>query len=419
MGGVTLEKAALYEKYRLPYAPEAVDDLLQHVGTVHVIADVGSGTGQLARLLAGRCTRLFAIEPDASMRTVARAALSRWPTVEIVEATAEGTTLPTASVDQIVVGNAFHRFRPGACGELRRILREEGWVALFSYSFTDPAFTDLLFSRLSTLEPVASKITQSWHSTPVECRFGDCQTSTLTYRQSQAETWEAFFGVARAGIEAPGRGDAGFARFEQVNREVFEALSADGRITVHYETSVVFGQPNSIHPYPTPTSHSTSSAWCTKSVTIRSAPASSSRCRLRGLSPRRRSSSAASAQGNRATLRRVADLHRPIADDQQFLSVQPWSSRMRWMMRSLRVLFGIVATRRGCRRRRTRRHPARPPPRPRSRDRCRWPGRASTPRSCKPCRKAARAGDRQRVACLLGVTHLARRGRTGCSRRSL
>ena len=68
-------------------------------------------------------------------------------------------------------------------------------------------------------------------------------TSTLTYSQSQTEPWEEFFGAARAGIEAPDRGDVGFARFEQINREVFEALSVDDRITIAFETSVVFGQP--------------------------------------------------------------------------------------------------------------------------------------------------------------------------------
>jgi ubiquinone/menaquinone biosynthesis C-methylase UbiE len=243
MHGVSLEKATLYEQYRLPYAREAVDDLLQRVGDVQVIADVGAGTGQLARLFADRCDRLYAVEPDESMRTIARAALARWPAIDIVRATAERTTLPTESVDLIVIGNAFHRFKPQACDELRRILRDEGWVAIFSYSFMDTSFTDMLFSKLSTLERLASRMEASWHRTPVERLFGDCQTSTLAYRQSHTEDWEAFFGAARAGIEAPETEDRDSARFEQVNREVFDALSTDGTITIEYETSVLFGQP--------------------------------------------------------------------------------------------------------------------------------------------------------------------------------
>lgn len=89
MDGMSLEKATLYERYRLPYAREAVGDLLQRVGDVQVIADVGAGTGQLARLFADRCDRLYAIEPDASMRAVASAALKRWPAIDSFGAAAE------------------------------------------------------------------------------------------------------------------------------------------------------------------------------------------------------------------------------------------------------------------------------------------------------------------------------------------
>jgi SAM-dependent methyltransferase len=241
--GVSLEKATLYEAYRLPYAREAVDDLLQRVGEVEVVADVGAGTGQLARLFADSCERLYVVEPDEAMRAVARAALRRWPTIEIVAATAEHTTLPTGSVDLIVIGNAFHRFRPEACGELRRILRDHGWVAIFSYEFTDSTFTDMLFPRLATLQTVASRTERSWHRTPVEDLFGEGQTDTLTVRQSHAEDWEAFFGAARAGIEAPERQDADFVPFERINREVFDALSTGGNITIAYETRVLFGRP--------------------------------------------------------------------------------------------------------------------------------------------------------------------------------
>ena len=61
MDGIGLEKATLYEKHRLPYAPEAVDELLHRTGPVQVVADIGAGTGQLARLFAGRCELVHAV----------------------------------------------------------------------------------------------------------------------------------------------------------------------------------------------------------------------------------------------------------------------------------------------------------------------------------------------------------------------
>ena len=64
MRSVSVDKAWLYEKYRLPYAREAVDDLLRRIGDAPVVADVGAGTGQLARLFAERSETVFVIEPE-------------------------------------------------------------------------------------------------------------------------------------------------------------------------------------------------------------------------------------------------------------------------------------------------------------------------------------------------------------------
>ena len=240
--GISLEKANLYDRYRLPYAPEAVDSLLEMIGHIDVVADVGAGTGQLARLFAGQCQRVYAVEPDASMRQVARKVLSGSPAATVVDAVAEETTLSSGSIDLVVIGNAFHRFRPEACEELRRILREAGWIALFSYSFSNKPFTDMLFSKLSTLENSIGRTKTNWPRTPTEKLFGDCKTHTLSYGQSASEDWQTFFGAACAGIEAPERNEEDFPRFEEINREVFDAFSENGQIEIAYETKVLYGQ---------------------------------------------------------------------------------------------------------------------------------------------------------------------------------
>jgi SAM-dependent methyltransferase len=239
----TLEKAKLYERYRLPYLPAMVDDLLEHIGETKTVADIGAGTGQLARLFADHCDKVYAVEPDPAMREVAAEALQGWPNIHIVDAAAEQTTLPDDSIDLIVIGNAYHRFRPEAITELRRILQPNGWVAMMSYTFTNKAFADRLFPKLSTLKSMAARSAQAVYRPPMEALFGDQPIHTLRYQQSFAEGWTAFWGSAQSGIEAPELGDADFAQFEAINRDVFDAFSVDGEIRMEYETRVDFGQP--------------------------------------------------------------------------------------------------------------------------------------------------------------------------------
>lgn len=239
----TLTKARLYAQYRLPYPPQLVEDLLTHTGPVQVVADIGAGTGQLARLFAQACPKVFAVEPDPAMRAIATDALTALPTVEVCAGAAEQTGLAERSVDLIVVGNAFHRFRSEACFELKRILKPSGWAALVSYTFTDQAFNDHLFSQLAALPRLTTRIENAWRKASLTDLFGTAPTHTLRYPQTYRQDWPAFFGAARSGIEAPEPGDAEFEQFQAINRAVFEAFAVAGEIPMEYETQLTFGQP--------------------------------------------------------------------------------------------------------------------------------------------------------------------------------
>jgi SAM-dependent methyltransferase len=239
---VSIERATLYEKYRLPYAGEAVNDLLDYIGPVQVVADIGAGTGKLARLFAERCTQVYAVEPEPAMRQVALKALAHWPTIEVSAACAEQTTLAESSLDLIVVGNAFHRFKPAACAELRRILKPFGWIALFSYT-SNEALENMLGDKLAELKSTTSRVDRVWVEMPPEELFGKGQIHTRIYRQSRTDDWTTYFGAACTWLEAPEPGDHEFERFEAINREVFEAFAVNGAIKIDYETHVAFGQP--------------------------------------------------------------------------------------------------------------------------------------------------------------------------------
>ena len=240
---VSLERANLYERYRLPYARQAVTDLLDYIGPVQVMADIGAGNGQLTRLFADRCARVYMVEPEPAMRQVAATALAPWPNIEIRGASAEQTTLAEHSLDLIVVGNAFHRFKPEACAELRRILKPSGWIALFSWALTNQALHEMRSAKLAALKDANSRVAKVWHGLPMQELFGEGHIHTRSYQQSRTDDWTTFFGSACTWLEAPEPGDPEFGPYETLNREVFEAFAVNGEVRIDYETQVAFGQP--------------------------------------------------------------------------------------------------------------------------------------------------------------------------------
>lgn len=240
---MSIEKATLYEKYRLPYATQAVPDLLAHIGTVPIIADIGAGTGRIARLFAEHCTRVYAVEPDPVMRQVAATVLAEWDTIQLLDGSAEQTALADSSIDLIAIGNAFHRFEPKACAELRRILKPSGWIVLFTYTRSNRALEDQLFAKVAALKDMMNRVNKAWHGMPAQTLFGKGHIHTRSYRQSRTDDWTAFFGSECSGLEAPEPGDPEFEPLEALSREVFDAFAVNGVVQVEYETHIAFGQP--------------------------------------------------------------------------------------------------------------------------------------------------------------------------------
>lgn len=122
-----------YLKYRPSYPKEAIDHLYEVVGlrASSNIADIGSGTGIISKLLLERGSYVIAVEPNQAMREAAEQMLESNPQFQSIEGSAESTGLPDQSVDFIVCAQAFHWFDRSATQiEFRRILRPGGRVIL-------------------------------------------------------------------------------------------------------------------------------------------------------------------------------------------------------------------------------------------------------------------------------------------------
>lgn len=122
-----------YVKYRPGYPTGVWDVLHRDYGLTaqSVIADVGCGTGLLARVFLDAGCRVVGVEPNPEMRAAGERILAEYTNFSSVGAAAEATTLPDASMDFVTVGQAFHWFEPHqARREFQRILQPGGWAVL-------------------------------------------------------------------------------------------------------------------------------------------------------------------------------------------------------------------------------------------------------------------------------------------------
>jgi SAM-dependent methyltransferase len=124
-------EARTYESGRPDYPIQAVDWMLQPVvgGERRIrVADVGAGTGKLTRAAVELGAEVVAVDPDAKMLAVLREHVHGVPTFV---GSAERLPLPDASVDAVLLGQAWHWVDPAAGStETARVLRAGGVLGL-------------------------------------------------------------------------------------------------------------------------------------------------------------------------------------------------------------------------------------------------------------------------------------------------
>ena len=121
--------ARSYALSRPEYPDAAVTWLLpDDAGPGTHVLDLAAGTGKLTASLVARGLRVTAVEPSDAMRDELHSAL---PTVDAVPGHAGAIPLADASVDAVVVGQAWHWFTPEtAVPEIARVLRAGGRLGI-------------------------------------------------------------------------------------------------------------------------------------------------------------------------------------------------------------------------------------------------------------------------------------------------
>jgi len=118
--------AAEYARGRPGYLQEAVDWMLE--GVDGMVLDLGAGTGKLTEAVLHSGHRAIAVDPDPVMLATFELHV---PGVRPLRGSAEQIPLEDASVDAVVVGQAWHWFDADkASAEIARVLRPGGRLGL-------------------------------------------------------------------------------------------------------------------------------------------------------------------------------------------------------------------------------------------------------------------------------------------------
>lgn len=149
-----------YELGRPDYPFDAVAWMLESLAEGSKrIADVGAGTGKLTRVLAGAPdAEIVAIDPDPAMLKTLRGAI---PGVPTFVGTAERLPLPDASVDAVVLGQAWHWVDSvSGSAEVGRVVRSGGTLGL-------------IWNIRDDREPWVKRLTEIMHGSHAEVMLAE------------------------------------------------------------------------------------------------------------------------------------------------------------------------------------------------------------------------------------------------------
>jgi SAM-dependent methyltransferase len=236
-----------YVKYRPAYPPDIIGLLEIECGLTpaSVVADVGSGTGILSELFLKYGNRVFGVEPNREMRAASDKLLATYSKFSSIDATAEATTLVNTSVDFITAGQAFHWFdRERSRAEFERILKPGGWVMLVWNGFrveTSPlnnAYQQLVLKYGTDYQEVRREIIRC----DVDSFYAPGVCRCVRFEFQQPFDFEGLKGRLLSSSYAPEPDHPHYQPMLRELQEIFDANQKDGKIALHYETELYYGQ---------------------------------------------------------------------------------------------------------------------------------------------------------------------------------
>jgi SAM-dependent methyltransferase len=235
-----------YVRWRPSYPDTLLDLLRDELGLEphHVVADLGSGTGLLARLFVDNGNQVYGVEPNRAMAEAAEALFAGNPNFTSVDGTAEATGLPDRSVDLAVAGQAFHWFDPEPCAlELRRILRPGGSLAVvWNLRRFDTPFLAAYEAFLHEWGTDYGAVSDRYEDPrALEIVFGEGGYERRVLDNEQVFDFEGLQGRVLSSSYMPAAGHARYEAMLDALRPLFDEHEEGGEVRFLYRTAVYFG----------------------------------------------------------------------------------------------------------------------------------------------------------------------------------
>jgi SAM-dependent methyltransferase len=243
-------RVADYVKARPGY-PTSIIDLMKQLGLrrEHAIADVGSGTGILTAMLLREGCTVFAVEPNAAMRSAAQEILGSQPGFRSIEGSAETTNLQPQSIDFVAAAQAFHWFDPDrARSEFLRILKPRGYVVLIwnDRRMDRPPFSveyESILKRFNTdMNKVHHRNVTDKHNQALDRLFQDAGYQTRSFDNHQDLDWEGVRSRMLSSSYMPPADDPRSKQVLAALKSAFDAHQSNGIVRLEYDTRVYYGR---------------------------------------------------------------------------------------------------------------------------------------------------------------------------------
>ncbi|MGA1994781.1 MAG: class I SAM-dependent methyltransferase [Bryobacteraceae bacterium] len=229
-----------YQRFRPGYPQELAALLAREcgLGPAARVADIGCGTGLLARVFLEAGCEVTGVEPNREMREGGEQILAGEPRFHMTDGRAESTGLAASAFDFVTAGQAFHWFDPPAArAEFHRILRPDGWLVLV-WNERQPA-AGFMTEYEALVRGFANESSRIDESDIGRVFGGPFRTARLDNRQ--ALDCDGLIGRLTSSSYAPLPGAANYPAMADELREIFARYQQDGHVTMLYDTHVFYG----------------------------------------------------------------------------------------------------------------------------------------------------------------------------------